>query len=86
MIHQLKSWPDAFQAVWEGYKTFEWRYDDRRYKLGDILEMSEWLPDNQAFTGRYIRAEVTYLLRGRFGVPDGFVVMSIKVLQREVER
>jgi len=83
--HKLKAWPDPFQALWDGRKTFEWRQDDRDFQVGDTLELGEWIPENKSYTGRYIRAEVTYALRGSFGIPEGFVIMSIKVFKFGVE-
>lgn len=85
--HRLKTWPDPFQALWDGRKTFEWRQEDGRdFQVGDTLELSEWIPENKTYTGRFIRAEVTYVLHGgRFGVPEGFKVMSVKVYQHGVD-
>jgi hypothetical protein len=87
--HGLKTWPRHFQAIWVGEKAFEFRYDDRHYKVGDILYLKEWVPqltynENHEgyYTGREIKALVTYKLgmdeeQPEF-VPDDWVIMSIK--------
>jgi hypothetical protein len=43
-LHTLKTWPDQFTAVADGSKTFEVRYDDRGFAVGDLLRLAEWDP------------------------------------------
>lgn len=91
MIHTLKSWPQFFEPLLAGDKTFEARKNDRNFSRGDVLVLREWVPAEGAahfgqlgeYTGREIEVEVTYILRGyddnrHFGVGAGFVVMGIK--------
>lgn len=61
-----------------GRKTCEWRKDDRDFSDGDILEIREWDPTKQEYTGRGMGFMVTDILRGRFGMPDGYVMMSLR--------
>ena len=75
--HDLKCWPEPFAAIANGRKAFEWRRDDRDFQLGDVLRLREWRPDSENYTGAEALCGVTYVLRGRFGVPDGFVVLGI---------
>lgn len=88
-VHELKCWPDVFQAMWDGIKQFEFRKDDRDYKVGDVLVNKEWLlapgpiepiePIAGTYTGRELRLIVTFKLPGgKFGVPDGYCVMSTR--------
>jgi len=82
-IHELKTWPEPFAAMVDGTKTFEYRHDDRGYRIGDVLLLREWDPavfhPIARYTGRTLRVRVTYVLHGgRFGVPDGYVVMGVK--------
>ena len=79
--HELKSWPSQFQAMWTGLKRAEFRRDDRGYEVGDLLELREWDPGRQQYTGFQLTARVTHLVRGpELEVPAGFVVLSIEVL------
>lgn len=77
--HELKTWPEPFEAVRDGRKRHEFRKDDRGYEIGDELVLREWDPETQEYTGeRALCVEVTYLTRGpAFGIPEGYVVMSI---------
>jgi hypothetical protein len=86
--HPLKSWPEFFEAVLTGKKRFEWRDErDRTFTVGDVLDLHEWVPPyrestmdgNPRFTGRRLRVEVVYLMRGAglFGMPHGFVILGL---------
>lgn len=44
MRHELKTHPEPFEAVVQGLKTFEYRYDDRGFNVGDELLLREWDP------------------------------------------
>lgn len=84
-IHELKTWPEFFEAVDNGTKTFEVRKDDRNFKVGDMLCLREWVPDALLFTGRFHYHRVTYVLRGgQFGVEAGHVVMGLGDLTPEL--
>lgn len=77
--HELKTWPEPFQAMWDEAKRFEVRQDDRGFEVGDFLVLREWDTFREGYTGRAMRAEVTYLLRDAFGLPPGLVVLSVNV-------
>lgn len=87
--HILKCWPSQFNAVRAGVKPFEFRKNDRDFKVGDTLVLREFIPPDdtpfgeQGEPGRYTGAmewrEVTYVLSSGFGVPDGFAVLGLKV-------
>lgn len=87
MIHELKTWPEYFQAILKGTKKFEVRKNDRDFKEGDTLILIEgdfkesgekdtdliWIP-----TGRKMARTVTSILYGgKFGIEKGYCVMSI---------
>jgi hypothetical protein len=89
----LKVYPEYFDALESGEKSFEFRKDDRepRYAVGDTLVLREWDPmvDRDEFmgdfTGRECLRRVTYVARGRF-IPEGFCVMSIVPLRPDAPR
>ena len=81
--HQLKTWPEHFQQVWIGAKTFEARKNDRDFCVGDVLELVEWSVD-AGLTGRRVLMRVSHMLKGPgFGIEDGYVVLSIVGCDRE---
>lgn len=73
-IHSLKILPEYFEAVVQGYKTFEIRENDRDFKVGDRLSLHEYIPD-KGYTGDYITVIVIYITD--YAQQDGYVVMSI---------
>lgn len=75
--HMLKCWPEQFAAVRLGDKNFEFRKDDRDYEVGDTLFLQEFDPATLTYSGRHETKIVTYILRSGFGLPDGYVVMSL---------
>lgn len=85
MRHELKIWPEFFEAIMSGSKTFELRRDDRGFVKGDLLALSEWDPATKEYTGRGTSRIVTYLLGHRadagcaatFGLQPGYVIMGI---------
>jgi len=90
-VHHLKCWPHEFEAMKGGLKRFEYRKDDRDYQVGDVLILEKWIPvkeyENQRserlvkgeYTGEKLNVSVSYVLRGgKFGVPEGYVVMSVE--------
>jgi hypothetical protein len=87
-IHSLKTWPVHFQDVWSGYKRFEVRKDDRdpRFAVGDTLILKEYVPEWDAYSGREMSVDVTYILRppieGVDCLSEGHCIMSIRVLDR----
>lgn len=88
--HKLKTWANAWDAVADGRKTFEWRQDDRGFEVGDVLVLKRWDCGLEKRGDSYVpkipsenkppelRVRVTYILRGMFGVPPGFCVMAIR--------
>lgn len=78
MTHELKILPEFFEAVIKGEKRFEIRKDDRAYKIGDFLLLKE--TSGHGYTGREVKVRVTYILRDRNYVKDGFCIMSIIIV------
>lgn len=72
--HELKIWPEYYEAVVSGIKTFEIRRNDRGFKVGDTLHLREWNPETRHYTGRTVSVKVTYILKDWH---EWRVVMSI---------
>ena len=84
MVHELKCWPEYYDAVERGDKPFEIRKWDRPYQVGDTLLLQEYDPEKQDYTGRQIKRKVTYLLDMTYlpgdNIPHfaGYVVLGLE--------
>jgi hypothetical protein len=77
-IYELKTWPEYFQAVWDGEKTFEYRLNDRDFQVGDMLILREF--KSGVYSGREMSVSVTYILKDFEYLPGLWIVMSIRRL------
>lgn len=83
-VHSLKAWSEYWDAIDSGDKTFEVRWDDRGYKVGDVLELWRYDPGEEMYTDtKPIRRTVSFILRGdinlSFGIASDYVVMGLRV-------
>jgi hypothetical protein len=92
VTHELKCHPEPFQAVKRGDKLFEFRKDDRDFRVGDTLRLREWIPDGGwingykvwgHYTGRECARTITYIIREGFGIPEGYCIMSLSTLEEQ---
>lgn len=79
-VHELKTWPGPFERILSGEKTAEFRRDDRGFDVGDLLKLREWSPSTKTHTGRELTRLVTDICEASegFGIPEGYVMMSIR--------
>lgn len=75
MKHDLKTVSPHFEQVQSGEKTFELRYNDRNYQVGDLLHLRHY---DGNYTGPSITVEVTHILDNFPGLKPGWIIMSIK--------
>ncbi|MBK5052857.1 DUF3850 domain-containing protein [Burkholderia sp. R-70006] len=83
--HELKTDPDVFEAVLDGRKTHEIRFNDRCFTIGDTLLLRETrytgeemrAPDPRPleYTGRELTRVVSHILEG-YGLQPGWVILS----------
>lgn len=66
-----------------GLKTFELRKeDDVTYEVNDIIVLRAYDRNKkQYFNDEYALVQVTSILRGYDGLQDGYVILSIKLLE-----
>jgi hypothetical protein len=87
--HELKVWPEYFEALSSGHKTFELRVDDRDYRRGDTLTLREWKPvvggaavmTGGDYTGHQLDRRVSYVLRTdtpELGLMSGYCIMGFE--------
>lgn len=65
---EKKTWPEYFQKILDGKKTYELRLNDFDIKEGDILVLKEWDPGTKKYTGRIIEKTVGYV--GKWKLDD----------------
>ncbi len=58
---EKKVWPEYFQEILDGKKTFELRLSDFEIEEDDILFLREWDPKTKQYSGREIRKRVGYV-------------------------
>jgi len=77
--HELKCWPDSFNAIWYSGKRSEVRRDDRGgFEAGQFLRLREWDPATKAYTCQLLLVQIMHVERGlQVGIQEGFVVLTI---------
>ena len=76
MTHEIKIKPEYYVAVISGKKTFEIRWNDRKYEAGDHVILTEWNEDGP--TGRKITITISYVLKDvpQYGLMEGFCIFG----------
>jgi hypothetical protein len=92
-MHELKCWPEYFQATFIGLKKFDLRRNDRGFKVGDMIKLREYEPPKPqvqgeryagpigTYTGRVLHQRICYMLEGVGGSETG-VIAPLKGLER----
>jgi hypothetical protein len=83
--HDLKTDSEVFAFTYAGSKNYEIRFNDRDFKIGDILilnetkysgaEMKEYCKP-LVCTGRQLMRRVDHVLEG-YGLEPGWVILSV---------
>ena len=77
--HELKTWPQSYEAIKSGEKTFEYRLNDRDYKVGDLLLLRNFDPNTKQYLNDEILVKVTYIVYGGvYGIPKDYCIMAIR--------
>lgn len=77
-FHELKTWPEYFEAIKRGAKTFEIRKNDRNFAVGDVLLLRKYCPHCKSYLGDSETVIVNYVLKEQPYVSSEYVVMSIQ--------
>lgn len=76
---KLKTWPEYFEEVKAGTKSFEVRKDDRPFRPGVVLVLQEYEPTTSTYSGRVCRRRVKQVWRKDFpGLQQGYCVMALE--------
>lgn len=78
--HQLKVWSEYMDDLLNGSKTFELRYNDRNFQVGDSLLLMEYDKENKKYLNREFKVRITYVLDNSVfdALKDGYVIMGLK--------
>ncbi|MBA3679219.1 DUF3850 domain-containing protein [Candidatus Saccharibacteria bacterium] len=84
-IIKKKIWPESFQLIRDGRKTYDLRLADWKITEGDTLIFQEWDPDIREYTGRETTKTVGYIGKTKDSVywskkdidTHGFQVISL---------
>lgn len=84
---ELKSWPKFFQPIIDGIRTHELRRNDRDFKVGDQLNLREYDPKKNEYTGRECLAKVMSITSSdepcavsEEALNSSFCILSIKTI------
>jgi hypothetical protein len=77
--HNLKIKSEYFMGVTQCQKKAEIRYNDRNYKVGDILNLYE-IDELGNRTGNQCSVIVSHILDDAEYLRDGYVMLSIDVI------
>lgn len=77
ITHELKILPEYFIPVRAGLKQFEIRKNDRDYKTGDIVCLSEFYKGE--YTGQSVIAKITYITN--YEQKDDYVVFGFVIIE-----
>ena len=81
-LHVLKTDPIYFEQVWKGLKTSELRFNDREFKQSDSVLLREYIREGRTFTGRSVRASITYVTDYPAALRKGFVMLSLNAVNQ----
>lgn len=65
---EKKTWPELFQKIFDGEKTFDLRLNDFDIEEGNILVLKEWDPKTKNYTGREIEKKAGFV--GKWKIDD----------------
>jgi ParB family chromosome partitioning protein len=82
MTHELDSYPEQFEAIVKGLKTFMCGFNNQSFRVGDKLKINEFDPEKILYTGQFVEVRIIYLQEGgENDIPQDYVIMSIKKIR-----
>lgn len=77
--HELKTWPEYYDPILRGEKTFEYRLNDRDFHVGDTLQLNRWDPQRGVYTGESLLCTVSFIYPVKDVNKQDRVIMAIQV-------
>lgn len=79
MEQRVKTKQPYFDDVKLRRKNFELRYNDRDYRVGDVLVLEEY--DGTGYSGRVEKRTITYILKEcpQFGLEAGYCILGLSL-------
>lgn len=80
MNHRIKLELSLCDDVFSGQKSFEIRFNDRGYQLGDTVQFLPYDSINQKAAEHPVQSilyDITYMIQG-WGLQEGYVAFAIK--------
>ncbi|MFL1998383.1 DUF3850 domain-containing protein [Lysinibacillus irui] len=82
MTHELDCYPEQFEAIIQGLKTFMCGFNNQSFRVGDKLKINEFDPKTILYTGRFTEVRIIYLQEGgENDIPEDYIIMSIKKIR-----
>lgn len=86
VTHVVKSWNFLYKDIESGERVADIRLNDRRYAVGDFLDLREFDPVKFEYTGRSQLVKITYIQNSHSNpcaisheaLHKDYVVLSIK--------
>lgn len=76
-VHELKTLQPYYSEVEKGLKNFELRFNDRDFRVGDVLVLRPWDPRKEKFGSGILIREVSYVMKDFKGLQDGYVILGL---------
>jgi len=83
ILHELKTWSSFYAPLARGTKKFELRKNDRDFQIGDMVQLKEYDPNVDYYTGRYIIARINYILltAESMGLKEGYCIFCFEIIE-----
>jgi len=74
--HYLKTIQPYFNDIKSGVKAFEFRKNDRNYRVGDIVYLQKYDAKTKKYSGDQVIGEITYILKDISGLDPEYCVFG----------
>ena len=74
--HIIDYWSIHFQPIWEKKNRAMLLKNDCDYKVNNFINLQEWDPVKEKYTGRSLVTKITYILESEI-LPKSYVILSL---------